>query len=280
MRLYNGSIKCWGYAKEGQLGSGATTNIGDAGGEMGYALPAVDLRTGRTADKLSVRGFYSRLDDRSTKCWGQGNYGELGIGTTQNMGDQPEEMGDFLPAVDFGTGRTAVEVVVGGGHSCAILDDDSTKCWGYNAWGQLGLGDTANKGDDSNEMGDNLPAVDLGTGRKAVELALGGETQLCKTRRQLNQVLGLQWSRATGNWKQGVNLQTVDFATGRTATRLAAGQSHTCARLDDGSIKCFGWNGNGQLGIESSHNMGDNGDEMGNYLPAVDLGTGGALLSK
>lgn len=31
-------------------------------------------------------------------------------------------------------------------------------------WCRLGLGDTQNRGDAADEMGDNLPAVDLGTG--------------------------------------------------------------------------------------------------------------------
>ena len=50
----------------------------------------------------------------------------------------------------------------GGTHTCVLLDNTSLKCWGYNVSGQLGLGDTANRGDGPNEMGDFLPAVDLG----------------------------------------------------------------------------------------------------------------------
>ena len=50
-----------------------------------------------------------------------------------------------------------------------------SKCWGYNWHGQLGLGDTKHRGDDATEMGDRLPAVDLGVGRTAVQLATGGD---------------------------------------------------------------------------------------------------------
>ena len=42
------------------------------------------------------------------------------------------------------------------------------KCWGYNFYGQLGLGDTNDRGDQGGEMGDSLPSVDLGSGRTAV----------------------------------------------------------------------------------------------------------------
>ena len=37
-------------------------------------------------------------------------------------------------------GRTAVAVAAGERHTCAILDDGSVSCWGYNAYGQLGDG--------------------------------------------------------------------------------------------------------------------------------------------
>ena len=59
--------------------------------------------------------------------------------------------------------RTAKSLELGWGHTCVILDNDSVKCWGWNLHGQLGLGDTANRGDGSNEMGNALAAVELGT---------------------------------------------------------------------------------------------------------------------
>ena len=61
----------------------------------------------------------------------------------------------------------------GGIHACAILDNDKIKCWGSNHSGRLGLGDTDHRGDDTGEMGDNLPYVDLGTGRTAKAVSSG-----------------------------------------------------------------------------------------------------------
>ncbi|MCE9669967.1 hypothetical protein LY474_19390 [Myxococcus stipitatus] len=55
---------------------------------------------------------------------------------------------------------TATVTVTMGGHGCATLDDGNTRCWGNNQRGQLGLGDTANRGSRPGEMGDGLPAVD------------------------------------------------------------------------------------------------------------------------
>jgi alpha-tubulin suppressor-like RCC1 family protein len=130
---------------------------------MGDALPAVDLGPGRTATAVAAGFFHTcaRLDDRRVKCWGNNGYGQLGLGDAVNRGDGPGEMGDALPAVDLGLGRTATAVAGGFGYTCALLDDRRLKCWGNNQFGQLGLGDSLNRGDAPGEMGDALPAVDL-----------------------------------------------------------------------------------------------------------------------
>ena len=73
---------------------------------------------------------------------GGGNeYGQLGLGDTDHRGDATGEMGDNLPYVDLGRGRTVKVLSSGDIHACAILDNDKIKCWGYNSHGQLGLSD-------------------------------------------------------------------------------------------------------------------------------------------
>jgi len=82
-------------------------------------------------------------------------------------------MGDNLAAIPLRTGRTALAITAGGAPTCALLDDHTVKCWGWNLGGQLGLGDVVNRGDQPGEMSDALPAVAVGTGRTVTSLAQG-----------------------------------------------------------------------------------------------------------
>jgi hypothetical protein len=114
------------------------------------------------------------LDDHKVKCWGFNDFGQLGYGDTAFRGALPSDMGDALPTVDLGTGRTATAMAAGHDATCAILDDGSVKCWGQGAL--LGLPMTsgdANRGDQPNEMGDALPALDFGAGHTAKLIGIG-----------------------------------------------------------------------------------------------------------
>lgn len=144
---------------------------GDASTDTATRVPirALAVTTGR--DQTCAL-----LDDHSVKCWGNNAEGELGLGDTRRRGASASDMGDALPAVDLGTGRTATAISAGRYHTCAILDDGSVKCWGMRAFSGAAL-DPANPniGDEAGEMGDALPPLDLGPGSKARLLAAGYE---------------------------------------------------------------------------------------------------------
>ena len=57
------------------------------------------------------------------------------------MGDGSGEMSQ-LTGINLGTGRTATAIDAGGWHTCAVLDDGSSKCWGDNNNGKLGINNT------------------------------------------------------------------------------------------------------------------------------------------
>eukprot|EP01083_Nonionella_stella_P055998 147663_1 len=72
-------------------------------------------------------------------------------------------MGDNLLAIDLGTGFIPMQIMAGAYHMCALSTANKIKCWGMNDHGELGAGDTNNRGDEANEMGDDLLAIDLGS---------------------------------------------------------------------------------------------------------------------
>jgi len=283
-----GSVKCWGGNSNAMLGQGDVVIRGDGPNEMGEFLPTIELGTGRHALEVKSGAFHNcaRLDDGLLKCWGPGSMGNLGYGDLVQRGGNSDEMGDFLPTVELGTGRTAVQLALGYEFGCVVLDDASVKCWGAGSRGQLGIGTEANMGDGSSEMGDHLPPVDLGTSRTAAEVTAGSyftcarlddSSVKCWGNNEYGQLgLGSTSNFGTGSGEMGDNLPAVDLGTGRTAVELSAGAVHMCARLDNGSVKCWGRNREYQLGLglDTTTNMGDNSNEMGDYLPPVDLGTG------
>lgn len=284
--LDNSKLKCWGSGTNGAIGYGSTTKLGDQTGEMGDSLPYVDLGTGRTTKSVSAQGCTTCaiLDNDKVKCWGGNGAGQLGLGHTNPLGNGAGEMGDNLDYVDLGTGRTALQISVGSSTVCAILDNEDVKCWGENDSGQLGQGPVGNLGDESNEMGDNLPAIDLGTGRKALRVAVGINTS-CAVLQNGNLVcwggnatgeLGIGNMNNIGDdaGEMGDNLVLTDLGTGIQAYKVAIGGSHSCALSKIGEVKCWGYNGFGQLGLENITSIGDGANEMGDNLVATNLGTG------
>jgi alpha-tubulin suppressor-like RCC1 family protein len=204
----------------GELGLGNTKTIGDGSNEMGSKLVAVNLGASY-ATKLSAGLEFTCaiLATGQVKCWGDNSKGQLGV--SGNHGAESGTMGTNLPAIDLGVGRTAKAISTGRQHACAILDNDTVKCWGANTYGQLGSGDTIS---------------------------------------QVYPIIG--------------TYPVVDLGTGRTAKAIAVGAFHTCVIIDNGAVKCWGYNATGQLGTDSTNNLGDGSGEMGDALLPITLGAG------
>lgn len=282
--LDNRNVKCWGENYNGQLGLGDDRSRGDDAGEMGDALPPVDLGPG-TAARAVVAGEYhtcALLNQGAVKCWGRNIDGQLGLGVDIDVGVDASEMGAALPPVDLGTGRHAQAVYAGDTHTCAVLDDLSLKCWGDNFSGQLGLGDSASRGLTPSQMGDQLPAVPLGAVAPPQQLALATHSCALSTSgslkcwgHNLSGQLGLEdaTNRGLASADMGDQLPHVELGTGRAVRWVSASWMNTCAVLDDNSVKCWGLNDEGQLGLGHLQTLGAAEGDMGDNLPNVDLGT-------
>jgi alpha-tubulin suppressor-like RCC1 family protein len=161
---------------------------------LGDNLPNVDLGRDQVAIDIATgrRFTCALLKNRQIKCWGQNSSGQLGLGHTEDIGDQPGEMGDHLPFVDLGEGQLASSIYSGAQENmCAKLINNTIKCWGRNSDGQLGLEDIHNRGDEPNEMGDNLPPVYFGKNLVASDFALGAD-HACVILMRSSQQLGLK----------------------------------------------------------------------------------------
>ncbi|MEM1008452.1 MAG: hypothetical protein AAGJ35_05560, partial [Myxococcota bacterium] len=71
------------------------------------------------------------LWDGTVKCWGENDKGQLGYSDTRNR-NQPERQ-----PLDF-KGKRVLHLSSGYEHNCAILEDQTLRCWGENKHGQLG----------------------------------------------------------------------------------------------------------------------------------------------
>ncbi len=298
------NARCWGFGDNGELGYGNTAdrelrrlppeNIGDD--EPAGSGGPVNLGSNRRAVAISAgaRHTCALLDDGNVRCWGLGGNGELGYGNTSNIGDNFNETPGTVEPVNLGTGRTAAAISAGDFHTCALLDDSNVpddsnvRCWGFGGNGGLGYGNTNTIGDDPGETPGSAGPVDLGAGRTAVAISAGG-THTCALLEDTNAPgdsnvrcwgYGASGQPGYGNTNTIGDNETpgsagpVDLGTGRRATAISAGGRHTCARLDDGNVRCWGYGANGRLGNCSPNNIGD--DELPGSIGPIDLETPGA----
>jgi alpha-tubulin suppressor-like RCC1 family protein len=174
-----GTLKCWGSNEYGKLGYGDTQHRGDGSNEMGANLPFVDLGPGETVVRADCGSGHTcaLLTSGGVKCWGYAEFGQLGYGDQENRGDGPGEMGANLSAVSLGA-VTVVGVSLGAHFTCVWVSTGRVKCFGVNDVGQLGYGDTVNRGAAAGEMGASLAFVDLGVG-ETVQFVSAGSDSVC-----------------------------------------------------------------------------------------------------
>lgn len=265
-----GGVRCWGEADYGQLGYGNTDDIGadqtpSFAGNVDVGGVAVDLATG-TQVTCAV------LEGGSVRCWGFGIGGALGYGNQEHIGDDetPASAGDVV------TGGVVIQVSASEGQSCILRDDAATRCWGSDSYGALGQANTAIIGD--NETSDAYGDIDVGgdviqisAGYNHTCALLEGGAVRCWGSASSGQ-LGYGNVVDIGDTEHPSTAGDVDV--GGTVVEVSAGAFHTCARLDDGAVRCWGNSNVGQLGYANTTAIGDN------EVPATagDIDLGGAAI--
>ncbi|MGE3975556.1 MAG: RCC1 domain-containing protein [Bdellovibrionales bacterium] len=285
-------VKCWGNSEGGALGSGSTVDVGRSLAQMGDGLPYLNFGATAPIAEMAIGVFQSCVifEDQRIKCWGYNDYGQLGIGSLNNIGDAANEMGDALPYTNLGMNEKVIKVRIGYEHSCALLSSQRIKCWGRNQFGQLGLGDMVNRGSRITEMGDALPYVDLGAGALAKDVVVGYNTTCavltddrvkCWGANQYGQLgIGNTEAKGTSPTHMGDNLLTTELGIGLNPQSIFSfAPGAFCSLFTNFTMKCWGWNRSGALGLGDENNRGDNTGEMGDNLPFVYLGQRTAVLN-
>ncbi len=196
------------------------------------AVPVAGLTTGVQA--IAVSGGHKCLIDAvgALKCWGANGYGQLGDGTTVDK-TAPIQ----VPGLESG-----VKVVsMSGTTTCALLASGAVKCWGDNAYGQLGDGTTEDKHLPVSVLGIPSGVQDIAAGVGHTCALLSGGVIKC-------------WGRHdSGQLGDGMDTLSPTQVAGLTSSvqGVAAGDGFSCAILSGGAVECWGKNDLGQLGGNS-----------------------------
>ena len=236
--MNDGGVKCWGWNEGGKLGDTKVDKSQPGFAQYAQYIPFDDEAfsakavsvyadadgTQRLADveAISAGSWHAcaKIKDGTVKCWGQNFDGALGIGfdpddfNVSNYQNKEEWKKLFAPYavtvvesnISSNPLANVAQVAAGSSdHTCALLANGGVKCWAWNGGedGELGIDDT----DTTYTTAPSKYVVD-----------------------------------ETGNALQNV-------------TEIAAGGDFTCALLDDGGVKCWGWNVAGQLGNEDNRSV-------------------------
>ena len=203
--------------------------------------------------------------------------------------DEPYESAEVIPvptalnAPGFheGTVFSEATLTAGGHHTCAILDNMSISCWGYDDEGQLGNGleTSFQYVPDSVLWGINasagLTATSISAGfSHTCVLAFNsyGSGVSCWGSTTQQQASSSWWG---SNTEEPSSLST-NFGFGSAPVALDSGADHSCVILNDGNVSCWGANNRGQVGTSPTQNP-STGPQYSNFVDMSSFGHAKAL---
>ena len=227
-----GGVKCWGNNGLGQLGDGATAN-------SETPVDVYGLTSGVRAIAAGSEHTCALTTGGGVLCWGHNIRGQLGDGSTTTR---------RVPAAVGGLSSGVAAIAAGGYHTCALMGDNSIRCWGDNDDGQVGDGSAGT---------DRLLPVYTNNGiQRDVKAIAAGNSHTCVlTTSGAVKCWGANYDGQLGNGTGTRSLVAVAVKDlGSSVQAITTYSSHTCALMQDNGIRCWGENSSGQLGDGSNSN--------------------------
>lgn len=240
-----GQAWCWGYQGEGTVGDGVST-------ATNRLYPAAISGGGTGNSAISVGYNHACMTTTATntsgvRCWGAN--GNLSVGTTGATSFSTAQTMAYSAA----NGSIVRPIGVGGerGTSCVIANNSTLSCWGGNAFGQLGRNTNGSATNTATPQPVCSNAA-CSTNMTLVKSFGVGEQHACA----VHETFVKCWGRSNhGELGDGdvATLHSSLFAAGgpalpTAARQIAVGAFHSCVLLADQTVRCWGWNSNGQLG--------------------------------
>ncbi len=240
----DGTLAAWGYNFYGQLGNGGTTQS-----SAPVAVSKTGVLSGKTVIAIAAGTYHSfaLCSDGTLAAWGYNGNGELGNGGTGYS---------VLPVtVDNSgvlAGKTISSVIAGSFHNFALCADGTLVGWGYNAYGQLGNGNTNNS-----TVPSLVSLTGALTGKTVVAAAAGyyHTLALCSDGTVATWGYNADGELGNGNTTSSVVPVPVSVSgvlAGKSIIGVSAGAVHSMVLCSDGSIATWGYNGDGELGNNSA----------------------------
>jgi alpha-tubulin suppressor-like RCC1 family protein len=231
--LADGTLKCWGSNNLGQLGYGDRTIGNVMADRRAPDAAGVDLGPGRTAVSVAVAPgtTCALLDDGSVKCWGKNNLGQLGIGTMDSFAHPAPDL-----AIDFG--QPAKRISFGIEAGCALLEDNSTKCWGTGTTGQ----------EEYQNLAPPASPIDWGGLPNATRIWMGYTYQCGVFTDASARCWGDENTGSLGYEGNESFERPPAAAVLQAASQIVPAYNHTCGIHNSGELRCWGANNSGQLG--------------------------------
>ena len=255
--LNTGGVRCWGNGATGRLGYNGVANVGDGGGSITAAgdvpgLSGVKQVAGCANHTCAV------LDSGSVYCWGKNIAGELGHDNLTYIGDGGTSI---TAAGPINLGGSATQVACGFSQSCALLNTGAVRCWGSGANGRLGHDNLTNISDGGVTI---TAAGDINVAAKAISIA-SRDSMVCAllaggSVRCWGSAPAGNGHDSTADIGDGLGQSIAaagDIPTALFGTSIQVGTQFGCILADTHSVRCWGDGSSGQLGHDSTNNVGD-----------------------